>query len=177
MAKKVEITGLKATIDELKRFDKDALKELRKEMRSEIKPELRGIRNFIKGAQSRLEKPGTTSGRPAQVFNNGRSGWSGANVALEFRPSKYRGAILSIRATGRKQQFGYNYAEMASPKAQTRQGRAYQEMLDRRFDWEGSGRFLYRSTINQVDKIYYKVAKVLFRYAGKVSVKLERSIL
>lgn len=177
MAKKVKITGLKSTIDELKRFDKDALKELRKEMRSEIKDELRGIRKFIKGATARLEKPGSTSGRPAQVFHGGRTGWSGANVALEFRPSKYKGAILSIRASGRKKQVGYNLAEMAyAAKAKSARGKAFANMLDRRFDWEGQGRFLYRSTINQVDKIYYKVAKVLFRYAGKVNVKLERDI-
>jgi hypothetical protein len=178
MAKQVEITGLRATIAELKRLPDNALNELRKEMRSQIKPELKGIRNFIKIAESRLRASGSTSGKPANVFSNGRTGWSGANVALEFRPSKYKGAILSIRADGKKKQFGYNMAEMATgSKQKSPRGRAYAAMLTKRFDWEGQGRFLYRSTINQIDSIYYKVAKVLFRYSEKVNVKLERNIL
>ena len=157
-------------------LDKKMINELRKEMRREIQPELKRIRNFIKGAESRLRAPGSSSGEPAKVFNEGKTGWSGANVSLGFRPGRYKGAILMVQATGKKKQVGFNYAEMANTAGgQSQRGQAFGAMLNKRFAWDGKGRFLYRSTINQVDTIYYKVAKVLFRYAKQVSIDLERS--
>jgi len=171
---KNDIVGLDSTIRELKNIPKGSLAALRKELRSAIKPELRGIRSFIKNAEKILEAPGG-SGKPAQVFSAGKSGWSGANVALEFRPGRSRGYVLTIRATGRRGQFGYDYAELAGKLGgETPSGRAYIKMLQQRFKWNGAGRFAYRAVINQIDTIYYKTAKIIFRYVGKVNTKLER---
>lgn len=176
MAGKDDIVGLDRTIRELKNIPRGTLNELRKELRTAIKPELKGIRSFIRGAETRLKSPGG-SGNPANVFNDGKSGWSGANVALEFRPGRTRGYVLTIRATGKKKQFGYDYAELAGKLGgSTPQGKAYIEMLERRFQWSGAGRFAYRAVINQIDTIYYKTAKIIFRYVGKVSTKLESSL-
>lgn len=176
MAGTIDKADFRRVMSHLTDLDKKMINELRKEMRKEIQPELKRIRNFIKGAESRLRAPGSSSGEPAKVFSDGRTGWSGANVSLGFRPGKYRGAILTIQATGKKKQVGYNYAEMANTAGgQSQRGQAFGAMLNKRFDWSGKGRFLYRGTINQVDTIYYKVAKVLFRYAKKVNIDLERS--
>lgn len=176
MGSKNDIVGLDKTIRELKNIPRGTLNELRKELRTAIKPEIKGIRSFIRGAENRLRAAGG-SGNPANVFNEGRTGWSGANVALEFRPGRSKGYVLTIRATGKKKQFGYDYAELAGKLGgSTPQGRAYIDMLERRFKWSGAGRFAYRAVINQIDTIYYKTAKIIFRYVGKVSTKLESSL-
>lgn len=176
MAKTIDRDDFRRVIGHLTDLDKKMINELRKEMRKEIQPNLKAIRSFIKGAESRLLAPGSKTGEPAKVFNNGKTGWSGANVSLGFRPGRYKGAILTIQATGKKGQVGYNYAEMANTRSgQSRRGEAFGAMLNNRFKWDGKGRFLYRSAINQIDSIYYKVAKVLFRYADKVNINLERN--
>lgn len=164
------ITGVREVTRALRNVEPESLKDLKKEIQSEIQPSLKGVRSFIQGAEDRLKQV-----RNVGVFHNGRTGWSGATVRLSFTPSKHKGSILSIVATGKNKQAGYDIAEIAGryTEGSTPQGKAYVGMLRKTFPPGKAGRFAYRAVVSRLPEIRKNVQKILDKYGRKVSIRIE----
>lgn len=175
--------GSAESIKALKKLEPDLLKEVRKKVNSELKPILNPIKAEINSSitsQMQDKMPG--------MFHSGRSGWSGVNISARVttRPRD----LIFINATGRKGQFGFDYAELAgirrrgprkvsksyTKNGKTRthtvngQGDAMIDKLQREFG--KPGRFAWIRVVKRKPEIEKKVQDIADDFGIKLSRRL-----
>ena len=123
------LSGSAETIRILKELEPDLFKELKKKLTSEINPVIKPIQSEINSQVTQeirnTMRSSSRSSSESGMFHNGRSAWSGANLTTRVatRPKE----LVFINATGRKGQFGFDYAELAGIRRRParRQSRSY----------------------------------------------------
>lgn len=164
-----QITGLREVVRELKQVEPESYKALRRDLRRAANPYIKNIKAYIKGAEQRLQAPGMSSGKGMGVFHNGRTGWSFPTVSLNFSPSKYKGSVLSITATGRNKQYGYDILEKAGVNALSGKGADMVEAVNRRLGTQKPGRMAFRRIVQELPKIRSDMQLILEAYMDVVS--------
>jgi hypothetical protein len=165
--------GLAEALNELKKVDKGLLNELRKEMRKKANPYLTSVRSYIQGSEALLRTPGASSGKPAQVFNNQRTGWSQPTVKAYVSSSRYARSIIGIEATGKNGQAGYDIMDKAGLNGyESEQGKALIAMLNRRLKTQKPTRMLYRALMRELPNLTKDVIFVLESYSDRITAKL-----
>ena len=107
---KVEVTGIKEALKDMKQLDADAIKALRAKMKTAILPIAQKI-----AAQVPTESP--LSG----MKHSGRTRWTGARARVAFTPAKIRKGkdthpLVSIVLQGKTQGAGFDIAEIAGSR-------------------------------------------------------------
>lgn len=165
--------GLAEAINQLGKVDPQTLKVLRTDIRKKANPYLSRVRNFIQGSESLLRAPGVSSGKPANVFHNGRTGWSGATVKASLSSAKYARSILMIEATGKNRQYGYDIMDKAGLNGyNSAQGKALIGMLNSRLKTNKPTRMLYRALIKDLPDLRRDMLFVLENYMDQITAKL-----
>lgn len=168
-----QVKGLAEVLNQIKKVDPDTLKLLRKEMRKTANPYLTRVRNFISGSESLLRAPGSKTGKPAQIFHNGRTGWTGATVKASLSASRYPRSILMVEATGKNKQYGYDILDKAGLNGySTRQGQALIAMVNSRLKTQKPTRMLYRALSKDLPDLRRDMMFILDNYMDRLTAKL-----
>lgn len=177
------LSGSSETIKVLKELEPELYKDIRKEINSQLKPILNPIQ-----AEINSQVTNEMRSKMPNIFHNGRSGWSGARLTprVSTRPKD----LIFINATGQKQQFGFDYAELAGirrrpPRRRSKsytingqprthavngQGDYFIDKLQREFG--KPGRFAWIRVLKRKPEIESKVQDT----ADKFGVKLSRRL-
>lgn len=167
--------GLREALNELSKVDKGTLNALRREMRKKANPYLASVRSFIRGSEALLRAAGSSSGKPAQVFHNGRTGFTQPTVKTYVASGKYARSIIGIEAVGQNQQYGYDILDKAGLNGyNTKQGQALIAMVDNRLKSKKPTRMLYRALVRELPALTKDVLFVLESYSDQISTKLRR---
>jgi hypothetical protein len=165
--------GLAEALSELKKVDKGTLGELRKEIRKKTNPYLTSVRSYIQGSESLLRAAGSSSGKPAQVFHNGRTAWTQPTVKAYVSSSRYARSIIGIEATGKNGQYGYDIMDKAGLNGyESKQGQALIAMLNSRLKTQKPTRMLYRALMRELPNLTADVKFILESYADRITAKL-----
>ncbi len=165
--------GLAEALSELKKVDKGLLNELRKEIRKKANPYLTSVRSYIQGSEALLRTPGASSGKPAQVFHNGRTGWTQPTVKAYVSSSRYARSIIGIEATGKNGQVGYDIMDKAGTQGyNTKSGQAMIGMLNNRLKTQKPTRMLYRALMRELPNLTKDVLFIMENYADRITAKL-----
>jgi hypothetical protein len=164
--------GLAEALNLLGKVDKETLKALRRDMRKNANPYLATVRSFIRGSESLLRAPGS-SGKPAQVFHNGRTAFTQPNVKTYVASGKYARSIIGIEATGKNGQYGYDILDKAGTRgSKTRSGEAFIAMADKRLKTQKPTRMLYRALVRELPALTRDMIFVLESYSDQINRKL-----
>lgn len=165
--------GLAAALSELKKVDKGTLNALRRDLRKKANPYLASVRSFIRGSEALLQAPGSSSGKPAQVFHNGRTGFTQPTVKTYVATGKYARSIIGIEAVGQNKQYGYDILDKAGLNGyNTAQGRALIAMVDNRLKSKKPTRMLYRALLRELPELRKDMLFILESYADQINAKL-----
>lgn len=182
MAKSI-LTGSSEAIRELKKYEPGLYKELGRQLRSELNPIIRPIQSQINS-----EVTGILKSKMPGLFHSGRSSWSGAtlNAKVSVKPAN----LITVEARGRKQNVGFDYAELAGiqrrrPRPLSRayekngqtvqhrvngQGLAFNAKLTREFG--KPGRFAWIRVLRQKPEIEKRVSDIADFFNIQVSRRL-----
>lgn len=173
---KLTVIGAERVLQALRELPDGALQSLKKELRREAASELTAIRGKVRSMRQELvDSRSTTTGKPIQMFHNGRTGWKSSRISVWANPKAKNGqAVIGLR----NNDVGMKIAEFAGSRTKGRasgvdrlgrringQGKAYIEMLQGRVPPGYAGRFLYHAAIKQMPKLRRKTLKVLDTYA------------
>lgn len=189
---KVEVTGIKEALKDMKKLDADAIKVLRAKMKTAILPTAQKI-------AAKVPTQAPLSG----MIHAGRTRWTGARARVAFTPSKIRKGkdthpLVSIVLTGKGSGAGFDIAEIAGSRnnqftksrskefqrttsankirtTQNGQGRAFVEKLGERAPWKlKAGRFGFGYFL-QEKKSLEKIARgILSDQAREYNKKIAR---
>jgi hypothetical protein len=167
--------GLAEALSVLRKVDEDSFKALKRDMKKQAHPHIRAIKQRIQNAESQLRAAGATTGKPANVFGNGRLAWGGASVKFSVTSRKYPRTVLSFDTTGSKGKYGYDVMELAGTQGyNSPQGRAFIAMLNSRLQQKGPTRMAYPVLNKQLPQIRRDMQFILEAYQDKISAALER---
>lgn len=167
--------GLAAALSELKKVDKGLLNALRRDLRKKANPYLASVRSFIRGSEALLQAPGSSSGRPAQVFHNGRTAFTNPTVKTYVATGKYASSIIGIEAVGQNRQYGYDILEKAGLRGyNTNSGRALAEMVDNRLKTKKPTRMLYRALVRELPALRKDMLFIMESYADQITARLRK---
>lgn len=165
--------GLAEALSQLKKIDPQTLKALRRDIRKKSNPYLSRVRSFIRGSESLLRAPGATSGKPANVFHNGRTSWSGASVKATVSSAKYARSILLVEATGNNSRYGYDILDKAGLNGyNSAQGKAMIAMVNSRLKTNKPTRMLYRALVKDLPDLRRDMLFILENYMDQITAKL-----
>lgn len=165
--------GLAEALNELGKVDKGTLNALRRDMRKRANPYLASVRSFIQGSESLLRAAGSSSGKPAQVFHNGRTAFTQPTVKTYVASGKYARSIIGIEATGKNQQYGYDILDKAGTRGyNTAQGQALIAMANSRLKTQKPTRMLYRALIRELPALTKDMMFILESYSDQINRKL-----
>jgi hypothetical protein len=165
--------GLAEALNELKKVDKGTLNALRRDMRRKANPYLASVRSFIQGSESLLRAAGSSSGKPAQVFHNGRTAFTQPTVKTYVASGRYARSIIGIEATGKNKQYGYDILDKAGTRgSNTKSGEALIEMVDRRLKTKKPTRMLYRALARELPALTKDIIFILESYSDQINRKL-----
>jgi hypothetical protein len=165
--------GLAEALNELNKVDKGTLNALRRDMRKKANPYLASVRSFIQGSESLLRAAGSSSGKPAQVFHNGRTAFTQPTVKTYVASGKYARSIIGIEATGKNQQYGYDILDKAGTRGyNTKQGEALIAMVDNRLKTNKPTRMLYRALARELPALTRDIIFILESYSDQINRKL-----
>lgn len=165
--------GLAESLNELGKVDKGTLNALRRDMRKRANPYLASVRSFIQGSESLLRAAGSSSGKPAQVFHNGRTAFTQPTVKTYVASGKYARSIIGIEATGKNQQYGYDILDKAGTRGyNTKQGQALIAMVDNRLKTQKPTRMLYRALARELPALTRDIIFILESYSDQINRKL-----
>lgn len=165
--------GLAEALNALSKVDKETLNALRKDIRKKANPYLASVRSFINNSESLLRAAGSSSGKPAQVFHNGRTGFTTPTVRTYVATGKYARSIIGIQATGQNKQYGYDILDKAGLNGyNTKQGQALIQMVDNRLKTQKPTRMLYRALSRELPELKKDILFILESYADQITAKL-----
>lgn len=165
--------GLAEALNELNKVDKGTLNALRRDMRRKANPYLASVRSFIQGSESLLRAAGSSSGKPAQVFHNGRTAFTQPTVKAYVASSRYARSIIGIEATGKNKQYGYDILDKAGTRGyNTAQGQALIAMANSRLKTQKPTRMLYRALIRELPALTADMIFILESYSDQITRKL-----
>jgi hypothetical protein len=120
-----------------------------------------------------LRAAGSSSGKPAQVFSNGRTGWTQPTIKSYVASSRYARSIIGIEATGKNAQYGYDIMDKAGLNGyESKQGQALIAMLNNRLKTQKPTRMLYRALMRELPNLTNDVKFILENYADRITAKL-----
>lgn len=164
--------GLAEALNELSKVDKGTLNALRRDMRKKANPYLSSVRSFIQGSESLLRAAGS-SGKPAQVFHSGRTGFTQPTVKTYVASGRYARSIIGIEATGKNGQYGYDILDKAGTQGyNTKSGQALIAMVDNRLKTQKPTRMLYRALIRELPALTKDMLFILESYSDQITAKL-----
>jgi hypothetical protein len=167
--------GLAEALSVLRKVDEDSFKALKRDMKKQAHPHIAAIKQRIQNAESQLRAAGATTGNPAGVFSNSRTGWGGASVKFSVTSRKYPRAVLAFESTGTKGRYGYDLIEKAGTQGyNSAQGKAFIAMLNSRLEQKGATRMAYPVLVKQLPQIRRDMQFILEAYQDKISAALER---
>lgn len=167
--------GLAEALAVLRKVDEDSFKALKRDMKKQAHPHIAAIKQRIQNAESQLRAAGATTGKPANVFSDGRTGWAGASVKFSVSSRKYPKAVLAFESTGTGRKYGYDLIEKAGTQGyNSAQGRAFIAMLNSRLEQKGPTRMAYPVLVRQLPQIRRDMQFILEAYQDKISAALER---
>lgn len=165
--------GLAEALNTLSKVDKGTLTALRRDMRKRANPYLASVRSFIQGSESLLRAAGSSSGKPAQVFHDGRTAFNQPTVKTYVSSGKYSRSIIGIEATGKNGKYGYDILDKAGTRGyNTRQGQALIAMVNDRLKTQKPTRMLYRALARELPSLTRDVMFILESYADQINLKL-----
>jgi hypothetical protein len=165
--------GLAEALNTLGKVDKGTLNALRKDMRKKANPYLASVRSFIRGSESLLRAAGSSSGKPAQVFHNGRTGFTQPNVKTYVATGRYARSIIGIEATGKNGKYGYDILDKAGTRGyNTKQGQALIAMVDNRLKTQKPTRMLYRALVRELPDLTRDMVFIIESYSDQLNAKL-----
>jgi hypothetical protein len=188
IATNIEIVGLQHAIRELRKFDKSLIPRLRNRMRAVTEEDRAKVVRVIQETTPLLRQARNTG-----FFHFGRSSWNEANVDIDQLSGK--NLLIAIRATGRNQKFGFDYAELAginAPRsggvsrtftrinstknnivtAQNGQGAAFVRMLNNHLPATHTpkpGRYAFQALVRRMPYIQKKIIKVIEEFGKETS--------
>lgn len=165
MEAKIDITGVKETIAELKKIDVDLLKQ----MRSDIKREP-GLVNAMSAIKSKAPQISPLSG----MIHNGRTAYARPNVSISFRPGGKMGMsnerpLVTINTTPPKRAIGFQIIDMVGrgSKANSAKARGMQKRL------EGQpSRYVWKAVEGKREGLNQAVVNIIKSYSDKVNIRL-----
>lgn len=165
--------GLAQALNELNKVDKGTLNALRRDMKKRANPYLARVRSFIQGSEALLRAPGASSGKPAQVFHNGRTGFTQPTVKTYVASGKYARSIIGIEATGKNRQYGYDILDKAGLNGyNTKSGQALIALVDNRLKTQKPTRMLYRALAKELPELKKDMLFILENYLDQITAKL-----
>lgn len=165
--------GLAEALNQLNKVDKGTLNALRRDMRKKANPYLASVRSFIQGSESLLRAAGSSSGKPAQVFHNGRTAFTQPTVKTYVASGRYARSIIGIEATGKNQQYGYDILDKAGTQGyNTKSGQALIAMVDNRLKTQKPTRMLYRALVRELPALTRDMLFILESYSDQITAKL-----
>jgi len=164
---KINVTGVKETVAELKRLDPDLHKQMRKDIKNEA-----GLLNAMSAIRSNAPKVSPLRG----MMHNGRTGYGVPKVTTSFRPSVRldrvsERSIVTIDTKAPKDAIGFQIIDMVGRgnRANSRKALGMQRGLGikrpSRYVWpavEGKTSELNRAVVSIIDK-YSRLANVRLR--------------
>lgn len=185
---KIEIIGLQAAVRELNKFDRGLIPRLRNRLRAATEEDRAKIVRVIQETTPLLRQARNTG-----FFHFGRSAWNEANVDIDRLSGK--NLLIAIKATGRNQKFGFDYAELAginAPRvggvsrafsrvnsdknnivtAQRGQGAAFVKMLNNHLPPNHTakpGRYAFQALVRRMPYIQKKVIQIIEDFGNETS--------
>ena len=165
MESKVNISGIKETIAELKKLDPDLLKQ----MRSDIKKEP-GLVNAMSAIKSNAPAMSPLRG----MIHGGRTAYAKPSVTTSFRPgvrldtAKER-SIVTINTTPPKNAIGFQIIDMVGrgSKGNSPKARGMQQGLGGR-----ASRYVWKAVEGKEQGLTQAVINIIKSYSDKANVRL-----
>jgi hypothetical protein len=162
---KVNISGVKETIAELRKLDPDLLKQ----MRSDIKKEP-GLVNAMSAIKSKAPAISPLRG----MIHNGRTAYAKPNVSTSFRPGGKIGItnerpLVTINATPPKRAIGFQIIDMVGrgKRGNSAKARGMQKGL------EGQpSRYVWKAVEGKREGLNQAVVNIIKSYSDKANVRL-----
>jgi hypothetical protein len=180
---KLTLVGAEKVLMALKELPDGSLKALKADLRKETASEVSAIRGQVRSMKAALtDARSTSTGKPIQMFHNGRTGWKSDRITLWANPKAKSGqAVIGLKNSD----VGMKIAEFAGTRSGGKgsgrdrlgrrlngQGQAFISMLQRRVPPGYGGRFLYHAAVKQMPKLRRKTLTILTKYADRVSRKI-----
>lgn len=165
------ITGVKATLKELKELEDGTLNALRRDIRKYLADDISNAYRYVQESEYKM----VFGVRNAGMFHPGRTGFQTPTIKVGIRPrSKY--GIVSIVATPPANGVGYEIMEKAGSKSSgySKQGRAMIAMLQKTFPPNKAGRFVFASLLKRKKQIETDIALIIETYSRRVNARLSK---